>query len=123
VPRERQAEAPDEALEKVSEQLLRATKAGRRGDVARQGAKLAELTRGRTTTEGPAEPTSRAPYERELDRIRIGQAPLVVQQITSSGDDHVLFVSVLKSHFCLKSGGERRQAVRESYEPPRARAA
>jgi len=109
--REREAEAPDEALDKVNEHLLRAAKAGHRGDVARQEAKLAELTRRRAATEGPAEPSSKDPYERELDRVPIGQPPLIVQQITSSGDDHVLFASVFTSHFCLKSVRERRQAV------------
>jgi hypothetical protein len=114
--REHEAEAPDEALDKVNEQLLRSAKAGRRGDVARQEARITELARRQAAAEGAAEPTSKDPYERELDRFPINQPPLVAQQITSS-DDHVLFVSVYKSHFCLKSPRERRQAVRETYEP------
>ena len=37
--------------------------------------------------------------------------------MNSGGDDHVLFVSVFRAHFCLKSVNERRQAVREAYQP------
>ena len=112
--KEREAEAPDEVFDDATRQLLQAAKRGRRDAVARQETRLSELVRRRAATDqGPA---AEDPYERELDRFPIGQPPLVAQQISSS-DDHVLFVSVFTAHFCLKSPSERRDAVRETYQP------
>ena len=65
----------------------------------------------------PVEPTSEDPYERELDRFSVLQPPLVVQQLTSGDRNYVLFATGLEANFCLKSARQRRQPVRETYQP------
>ena len=114
--REREREAPEEIVDDANKALLRAAKAGRRDAVARQEATLDRLAR-RQAASQQDDPASQGPYGRELDRFPIKQRPLFAQQISSGPDDHVLFVSVFKAHFCLKSTTERRQAVRETYQP------
>jgi len=57
------------------------------------------------------------PYAREIEGFPIKQPPLVAQQITSSEDDHVLFVGVFRPYFCVKTPSERAQAGRAVYRP------
>ena len=114
--RERRAEALDDAVEDANGELLRAAKAGRRDAVARQEAGLDQLAR-RQDAAGTADQTSKDPFEHELERFPIKQPPLVAQQISSTDDDHVLFVSVHAAHFCLKSRTQRRQAIRVTHTP------
>ena len=111
--REREQEAPENAIEKADAELLRAAKAGQRDAVARHEARLTELIR----RQGTAQPAAEDPVERELDRFPIKQPPLLAQQISSDGDNHVLFVSVSMAHFCLKTASERQRAVRATYQP------
>jgi len=114
--REHEREAPEKAVDDANDALLRAAKAGRRGAVARQEATLDRLAR-RQAASKQDDPISKHPYWREVDRFPIKEGPLFAQQIGTYGDGHLLFVSIFRAHFCLKSERERREAVRKTYEP------
>ena len=53
---------------------------------------------------------------RMLDEFRFKQAPLYVQQVTSS-DDHRIYVSVNRDAFCLLRARARLAAAAKVYEP------
>ena len=113
---EREREAPEKTVDDANDALLAASKAGRRDAVARQEETLDRLARQQAATEQDAAP-AKHPFGRELDRFPIKRRPLFAQQISSGAGSHVLFVSVFKAHFCLKSAAEREQAVRATYQP------
>jgi len=114
---ERSSEALDDAVDRANERLRRAARAGQRRAVARAEAQLAVATRRRDAAQGATEKPPKDPYARELQRFGFKRPPLVAQQITSSGDDHVLFVAVMRPYFCFKSVSERVGAVRRAYLP------
>lgn len=115
--KEKASEAVDTAVEDANRELLRAAKAGQRDAVARAEAKLTQLTRRQDASDKSTDRPPKDPVERELDRFPVKRPPLFAQQISSNGDDHVLFVAVARPLFCLKSPAARLRVVRTGYLP------
>jgi len=114
---ESRLDAMDDAIERANRDLLQAAKAGRRRDVARAEAALAQATRRRDAADKSPAHLPRDPFERELDGFPIKESPLFVQQVTSSDGDHKLFVSVSRPLLCLQSPADRPRRVHETYDP------
>jgi hypothetical protein len=111
------SEALDAKVEATNRSLQRAARAGDGPALARAESDLTRLTRQRDAAEPQTVPPAKDPFERELDRFKFTQAPLFVQQITSSEGDHILFASVYRPQFCLKPPDQRLGDVREVYVP------
>src|SRR5215212_5237834 len=120
---ERSSAALDEALDRANRRLLQAARAGQSRAVARAEAALVRASRRADAADGGRGKLPKRPYAREVERFAIKRPPLVAQQITSSDDDHVLFVAVQRAYFCFKTAPERVRSVREVYLPIRRRLA
>ncbi len=107
----------EDAVDRADDELARAAKAHDPAGVAIAERKLDALA-----SQEPAVSSRAAdPFERELDEFAFKQSPLFVQQIESTQGSHVLFASVFREHFCLKSAEARLAAVRAVYRPIDAR--
>ena len=114
---EKSSEALDNDVEAANRELIRAARAGQRGAVARAEARLTQASRRSDAAQESNQRPPKQPYARELDRFPVKRAPLFVQQITSSDEDHVLFVAVARPWFCLKSASDRIRRVHATYAP------
>lgn len=105
----------------VEDQLDSREKAAREGDrdgVAAAERELDELAKGATSKE---KSSAQDPYFRALDEFVFKAGPLYVQQITTSQDDHVLFVGVQREAYCLLAPDRRVTAANAVYLPMHGR--
>ncbi len=105
--------AADMALEATNAQLERAAKRQDRAAVVKAERRLDRLAARR-----PGEPSTAAdPFVRFVDDVQYKRAPLYVQQTVSEGASHILFVSVFREQFCLKTPRARIAAVDAFFGP------
>src|SRR5215212_806813 len=114
-------EAVEARVEAANQRVLQAARSRDRPALAQAERSLTALRKREDAVEGAPDQPSTDPFERELDRFEFKQAPLFVQQITSSENDRVLYTSVFRPQFCLKTPAERLDVVRQVYLPVNAR--
>lgn len=106
---ERRDESVDHAIGSMHAAALKHD----RGAVSKAQDELERLAR-----MGPVKTSSaHDPFRRMLDEFAFKRAPLFVLQVTSSRDDHLIYVGVDRAAFCLLTPDARKAAVRDVYRP------
>lgn len=105
--------AADMDIEAATQQVERAAKRKDRGALVKAERRLDRLAANR-----PDKPSTAAdPFVRFVDDVQYKRGPLYVQQTVSEGASHILFVSVFKEQFCLKTPRARIAAVDAFFGP------
>jgi len=116
------SEKHDNDAQRANDDLARAARAKDRAAVGRAQRKLDELARSDPSPAvDAAGPPSTDQYRNVIDGFAFKQAPLYVQQITTSDSDHDAFVAVIVEQFCLSTIDVRTKAANSVYEQLDAR--